>query len=96
MHVCSFKDFLVGVRVGKKPTSVEWKSMAAFSRNPLPALCPRGLAGRAQSCSGFLPGRNRRAHRHPLENTVANVNQSFMNVPEEEGKRRFNGDFPAK
>lgn len=32
----------------------------------------------------------------PLENTVANVNQSLMDVPEEEGKGRFNGDFPVK
>lgn len=32
----------------------------------------------------------------PLENTVANVNQSLLDVPEKEGKRRFNEDFPVK
>lgn len=32
----------------------------------------------------------------PLENTVANVNQSLRDVPKEEGKGRFNGFFPVK
>lgn len=67
MHVSSSKDFTGRVRMGKIPASVEWKSMAAFSRNPLPALCPQGLAGRAQRCSGFLLGRNCRAHKALLK-----------------------------
>lgn len=67
IHFSSSKDFSGEVRVGKKPTCMEWKSMAAFSRNPLPALCPQGLSGRAQCCSSFLPGRNRRAHRSLLK-----------------------------
>lgn len=72
MHVSSSKDFCSGIRVGNKPTPVQWKNMAAFSQNPLPILCPQGLPERPQWCSGFLPGRNCRAHRHLLEN-VANV-----------------------
>ena len=31
----------------------------------------------------------------PLENTVANVNHSLVDVPEEEGEQRFNEDFPV-
>lgn len=41
-------------------------------------------------------GEELRSSRAPLENTVANVNQSLVDVPEEEGKQRFNGDFPVK
>lgn len=45
----------------------------------------------------WLPaGEELRSSQAPLENTVANVNQSLVDVPEEEGKRRFNGDFPVK
>lgn len=67
MHVSSSKDFSSGVRVWNKPTCVQWKNMAAFSQTPLPALCPQGLADRPQCCSGFLLGRNCRAHRPLLE-----------------------------
>lgn len=38
-------------------------------------------------------GEELRSSRAPLENTVANVNHSLVDVPEEEGKRRFNGIF---
>lgn len=31
-----------------------------------------------------------------LRNTVANVSQSLMVAPKEEGKWMFNGDFPVK
>jgi len=56
--------------------------MAAFSRNPLPALCPAG--------------EELWSSQSQLENTVANVNQSLMNVPEEEVIGRFSRDFPVK
>lgn len=53
--------------------------------------------GRQSTVLLWLPaGEELRSSQAPLENTVANVNQSLVDVPEEEGKRRFNGDFPVK
>lgn len=95
IHISSSKDFSGEIRVGKKPTCMEWKSMAAFSRNPLPALSSRPV--RESTVLLQLPaGEEPRSSQIPLENTVANVNQSLRDVPKEEGKGRFNGFFPVK
>lgn len=94
MHVSSSKKFSGGIKVGNKPTGVQWKNMAAFSQNPLPALCPQGLA--ETTVLLWLPVREElQSSQTPLRN-VANVSQSLMDIPKEEGKWRFNEDFPVK
>lgn len=53
--------------------------------------------GRETTVLFWLPaGEELQSSQASLRNTVANVSQSLMNVPKEEGKWRFNGDFPVK
>lgn len=91
MHVSSSRDFSNppgGVKVGEKNETVLGEGVWLLSPKP-PSCSLSWRPGRVSTVLLWLPaGEELQSSQAPLENSVANVSQSLMDIPKEEGRGR--------